>query len=386
MEIKMQLANYTYFNKWNDHLDTSLDSLQTLIIVFGSADIESIKKPLEELVGSFPLATIIGASTAGEISQDELLEDALVVAVMCFDSTSIRLVSQAVTSPEYSFENGSFIAESLMTSDLKSIFVLSEGLNVNGSQLAKGINTVLPKEIVVTGGLAGDGDRFEQTWVIVEGEAKPNYITAIGFYGEQIHVGYGSKGGWDRLGISRKVTRSKNSVLYELDGQPALDIYKRYLGEQAEGLPATGLLFPLELQESDNTLESKVRTILAVNEEERSITFAGDIPEKSYVTLMKANFDRLIDGASEAAEMVVLEGYRDEPVVNIAISCVGRRLVLKQRTEDELEVVLESLPPKTKQIGFYSYGEISPLATGICDLHNQTMTLTLIWESDAPPA
>ena len=113
----MQLANYTYLNKWNDHLDTSLDSLQTLIIVFGSADIESIKKPLEELVGSFPLATIIGASTAGEIFQDELLEDALVVAVMCFDSTSIRLVSQAVTSPEYSFENGSFIAESLMDNE-----------------------------------------------------------------------------------------------------------------------------------------------------------------------------------------------------------------------------------------------------------------------------
>ena len=382
----MRLVNYTYMNKWNSALDSSLDSDQTLIIVFGSSNIQSIKKPLEELVGSFPRATVIGASTAGEISQDELLEDSLVVTVMCFDNTTIRLVSQAVTSPEYSFENGSFIAESLMTSGLKSIFVLSEGLNVNGSQLTKGINSVLPKGIVVTGGLAGDGDRFEQTWVIVEGKAKPNYITAVGFYGEYIRVGYGSKGGWDRLGISRKVTRSKNSVLYELDGQPALDIYKRYLGEQAEGLPATGLLFPLELQESDNTLESKVRTILAVNEEERSITFAGDIPEESYVTLMKANFDRLIDGASEAAEMVVLEGYRDEPVVNIAISCVGRRLVLKQRTEDELEVVLESLPPKTKQIGFYSYGEISPLATGSCDLHNQTMTLTLIWESDAPPA
>ncbi len=381
----MRLANYTYLDKWNTAFDTSLDSSQTLLIVFGSPDIEKIQKPLNELAHAFSQATIIGASTAGEITQDELLEDALVVSVICFERTKIRLVSHAVISSENSFENGSFIAKSLMNSDLKSIFVLSEGLNVNGSQLTKGINTVLPNNIVVTGGLAGDGDRFEQTWVIVEGEAKPNFITAVGFYGESIHVGYGSKGGWDRLGMSRKVTRSHNNVLYELDGQPALDIYKRYLGEQAEGLPATGLLFPLELQESDTT-ESKVRTILAVNEEEHSITFAGDIPEESYVTLMKANFDRLIDGASEAAEMVVLDGHNDEPVINIAISCVGRRLVLKQRTEDELEVVLESLPPQTKQIGFYSYGEISPLATGSCDLHNQTMTLTLIWESDAPTA
>jgi len=381
----MRLANYTYLDNWDSALDASLDSSQTLIIVFGSSNIERIKQPLQELTNTFLHATIIGASTAGEITQDELLEDALVVTVICFENTTIRLVSQTVTSAEDSFENGSFIAESLMSSDLKSIFVLSEGLNVNGSQLTKGINTVLPNNIVVTGGLAGDGDRFEQTWVIVEGEAKPDFITAVGFYGEYIHVGYGSKGGWDRLGMSRKVTRSTNNILYELDGQPALDIYKRYLGEQAEGLPATGLLFPLELQESANT-ESKVRTILAVNEDERSITFAGDIPEESYVTLMKANFDRLIDGASEAAEMVLLDGHGDEPIVSLAISCVGRRLVLKQRTEDELEVVLESLPSQTKQIGFYSYGEISPLATGSCDLHNQTMTLTLIWESDAPTA
>jgi len=382
----MQLANYTYENSWNTPLDSSLDSLQTLIIVFGSSNVDTVKKPLEELIRSFPLATVIGASSAGEIFQDELLENALVASVICFENTSIRLALHAVTVPEDSFEKGAAIAKTLLEDDLKSIFILSDGLNVNGSQLTKGINTALPQDIIVTGGLAGDDDRFEQTWVIVEGKPLANYITAVGLYGEHIHIGHGSKGGWDRLGMARKVTRSHNNVLYELDGQPALDIYKRYLGEKADGLPATGLLFPLELNEKDSVEESKVRTILAVDEEERSITFAGDIPEESSVTLMKANFDRLIDGASEAAEMVMLEDYRDEPLLSVAISCVGRRLVLKQRTEDELEVVLESLPPQTKQIGFYSYGEISPLASGSCDLHNQTMTMTLIWESDAPTA
>jgi len=382
----MQLANYTYTNSWSSDLNSVLDSPQTLIIVFGSSKMESIKKPLKELIETFPLATVIGASTAGEIFQDELLENALVVSVMHFDNTSIRLVSHAVTAPEDSFEKGSAIAKTLSEDDLKSIFILSDGLNVNGSQLTKGISDVLPEGVIVTGGLAGDDDRFEQTWVIVEGKPQANYITAVGLYGEHIHIGHGSKGGWDRLGMARKVTRSHNNVLYELDGQPALDIYKRYLGEKADGLPATGLLFPLELQENGSEEESKVRTILAINEEENSITFAGDIPEESQVTLMKANFDRLIDGASEAAEMVLLESYSDEPLLSIAISCVGRRLVLKQRTEDELEVTLESLPSQTKQIGFYSYGEISPLATGSCDLHNQTMTLTLIWESDAPTA
>ena len=382
----MRLANYTYKKNWNTSLDTSLDSEQTLVIVFGSSKTEIVKKPLDELLSHFPLATIIGASSAGEIAQDELLEEALVVAVIRFDHTAIRLVSQVITNPEECFKRGVVLAKSLLQDDLKGVFILSDGLNVNGSQLTKGINTVLPQNIIVTGGLAGDDDRFEQTWVIVDGEPKPNFTTAVGFYGDNIHIGHGSKGGWDRLGMARKVTRSVDNVLYELDGQPALDIYKRYLGDKAAGLPATGLLFPLELQENGNKQESKVRTILAVNEEDQSITFAGDIPEESHVTLMKANFDRLIDGASQAAESVVLDNHKDEPLLSIAISCVGRRLVLKQRTEDELEATLESLPSQTKQIGFYSYGEISPLPSGCCDLHNQTMTLTLIWESDAPSA
>ena len=380
----MRLANYTYLDTWDNALDTSLDSPHTLVIVFGSSNKESVARPLKELTKAFSHSTIIGASTAGEISQDTLVACTIVVAVMQFENTTIRAISEAASRPEDSFDSGAKIAQELSAKDLNNIFILSDGLHVNGSQLTKGVSSVLSNEVVVTGGLAGDGDRFEKTWVIVSGEVRSNYITAVGFYGDYIRVGHGSKGGWDRLGIARKVTRSNNNVLYELDGQPALDIYKRYLGEKAEGLPATGLLFPLELQENRRDEESKVRTILAVNEEDKSITFAGDIPEESYVTLMKANFDRLIDGALQAAEMVVLDGYSNEPLLNIAISCVGRRLVLKQRTEDELEVILETLPEQTKQMGFYSYGEISPLRSGICDLHNQTMTLTLIWESDAP--
>jgi len=177
------------------------------------------------------------------------------------------------------------------------------------------------------------------------------------------------------------VTKSSHNVLYELDNMPALQIYKRYLGDKAEGLPATGLLFPLELKANHDSDESKVRTILGVNEEDNSITFAGDIPEGSHVTLMKANYNRLIDGASQAAESLDLCEYDDEAIASIAISCVGRRLVLKSRVEEELEAIYDVLPHKTKQIGFYSYGEISPLASGKCDLHNQTMTLTVIWES-----
>ena len=173
---------------------------------------------------------------------------------------------------------------------------------------------------------------------------------------------------------------SKDNVLYELDGQPALTLYKKYLGDRAEGLPATGLLFPLAIKNDEEVDGHTVRTILGINEADNSITFAGNIPEGVSVRLMSANFDRLIDGAADAASYIDTNDHVDGSIINIAISCVGRRLILGQRTEEEIEVVVDELPDNTEQVGFYSYGEISPLVSGQCGLHNQTMTLTTIWE------
>ena len=368
---------------WSDSLDLSLDSPNTLVIVFATSKIELVQKPLDELLKSFPNSKIIGASTAGEILKTELKQNSVVVAIIKFHSTNIKLITQKIDSMDDSFKSGVDLSQKLVDEKLKAIFVLSDGLRVNGSQLTNGISSVLSDNIVVTGGLAGDGSNFKNTWIIANDKIVSHHITAVGFYGDHFHIGYGSEGGWDKLGIERVVTKSKDNILYELDGQPALELYKKYLGEKGKELPASGLLFPLEIKTTSDTDESKVRTILAVDEEQNSITFAGDIPQGSYVTLMKANFDRLIDGATKAAIYVHLDDYKGEDIVCIAISCVGRHLILKQRTEEELEATLDILPSKTKQIGFYSYGEISPLSSGKCDLHNQTMTLTLIWESDA---
>ncbi|MDD2698856.1 MAG: FIST C-terminal domain-containing protein [Arcobacteraceae bacterium] len=271
------------------------------------------------------------------------------------------------------------MADELTKIDLKSIFVLSDGLNINGSQLTKGFGSSLLADVVVTGGLAGDDANFSKTWVLVDNKPVSNYITAIGFYGDNFKVAYGSQGGWKKFGIDRMVTDAKNNILYKLDDKPALEVYKKYLGEKSIELPASGLLYPLMIKEEGST-ESKVRTILAVNEDDQSITFAGDIPNGSEVMFMKATFDELIEGASEAGNSLLEFDYENQEAACIAISCVGRKLVLGQKTEDELEAVYSIFGDNVEQIGYYSYGEISPLKDGRCDLHNQTMTLTLFWE------
>lgn len=379
--MEVHTFGFTQKKRWSMNNRPKIDSRQTLMLVFGPSSFLDSDGPLDELLHDYPESVIIGCSTAGEILGTQIFDDSLSAAIMRFDHTEFRVANAGVRSAEEAFAAGQRIAQQLNDPGLKGIFVLSDGLQVNGSELVRGLNSQVSSSVVVTGGLAGDGDRFSRTWVLQDRKPKAGCVTAVGFYGDHIRIGHGSKGGWDRFGPERRVTKSNGNVLFELDGRPALQLYKEYLGDRAAGLPATGLLFPLALRADQGDVKSLVRTILAVNEREQSLTFAGDIPEGAFAQLMKANFDRLVQGASEAATTTKLSGDGCSSTLAVAISCVGRRLVLGERTEEETEATLDVLPPGTKQVGFYSYGEISPYATGTCDLHNQTMTLTTFSEA-----
>jgi hypothetical protein len=280
-----------------------------------------------------------------------------------FEKTDVRSYQVENGDAEASFLAGERLAALIEPKNLNHVFVLSEGLHINGSDLVRGLEKNLPENVRITGGLAGDGVRFQETVVFCDGVPKSNAITAIAFYGHNLKVGYGSFGGWDSFGPERVITKSRGNVLFELDGKSALELYKEYLGEHAKGLPATGLLFPLSIRDKEATV-SLVRTILATNEQEQSMTFAGDVPEGWYGRLMKANFDRLIDGAARAAKNS--REIVDSPKVDLAIliSCVGRKLILKQRVEEEVEGVREILGKNTALTGFYSYGEIAPTTGG----------------------
>ncbi|CAG1010879.1 Cyclic di-GMP phosphodiesterase CdpA [Phycisphaerales bacterium] len=380
VSARLETFNYRAGEGWSVPSFPALDSEQTLVLVFGARRFNEDDSPIRELCRAYPASKIAGCSTSGEIFGSELKDGSLSVAVQRFARTRIRQVSAPVRSPSDSFNAGDVIARQLEHPSLKGVLVFSDGLKVNGSELIRGINSVLPEGVVVSGGLAGDGDRFKNTWVLKDGTPTEGIVSAIGFYGEHVRIGHGSRGGWDVFGPERRVTRSRGNVLYELDGKPALALYKTYLGDRAAGLPATALLFPLELRRDSADEKRLVRTVLAVDEATQSMTFAGDIPEGYLAQLMRANFGRLIEGAACSALMARRTSGHEAPCLVIAVSCVGRRLVLGERIEEELEGTLDSLPARSQQVGFYSYGEISPYATGKCDLHNQTMTLTTIAE------
>ncbi|MFH2140543.1 MAG: FIST N-terminal domain-containing protein [Pseudomonadota bacterium] len=370
---------WTASDGWQKESAFSVDGNASLVLVFGAGHLLADAARMDEVRAFYPAAPLLGCSTSGEICGTRVRDDSLVVTAVRFEHTAIRLAQTTVNGSEDSAQAGQRLAQDLVQQQLVHVLVLSDGLKVNGTELARGLRENLPQSVAVTGGMAGDGANFKQTLVCADGPPADGMIAALGFYGNRLMVGYGSLGGWDSFGAERLITRSKGNVLYELDGQSALELYKRYLGEHAAG-PAEALLFPLALR-TDGEGYGLVRSVMAINEEEQSMTFAGDMPEGGYARLMKANFDRLIDGAADAAHATSETLGASNPELALLVSCVGRKLVLKQRVEEEVEGVREVLGEDTVLAGFYSYGEICPHGTFTkCELHNQTMTITTFSE------
>ncbi len=351
-----------------------------LVIVFGSGELVTSQSLFDDIKSKFPHADIVSCSTAGEILHREVYDDSAVVTAVYFEKATIKSVSVDINKNVNSFETGKTLMSRLNQDDLVSVLVISEGSFVNGSDLVAGFNELNNKNIPVTGGLAGDAARFAKTQVGLNTVAKEGTVVAIGFYGTNLAIGHSSFGGWDEFGKERVITKSTKNVLYEIDGKKALDLYKEYLGPYVDELPGSALLFPISLRTNDAD-KNLVRTILNVNEEDGSMIFAGNMPEGSKLRLMKVNFEKVINGSSIAATNTTLMQQEHKADLAILISCVGRKLILQDRTSEEVEAAQKVFGDQTAITGFYSYGELSPFNPGSnCELHNQTMTITTFTE------
>lgn len=354
-----------------------------VVLFFGGTTPEDTSTRYSGLSSVFPDTEIIGCSTAGEISEYDVLDDGGVAIAMEFEKTEIRTAGMIISATSDSVNAGKVLGNRLEGENLSAVIVISDGSIVNGSALVEGLRATLGTDVFISGGLAGDGGRFLQTGVSFNGEALPGQIVTIGFYGTSLQVGWGSVGGWTPFGPTRRITRSESNVLHELDGKPALALYKTYLGDSASQLPGAALNFPIMIKpEGESDGEGLVRTILNVDEAQQTLTFAGDTPEGYTAQLMMASYESLVEGAGAAAvhaSEATAVGTEGDRLV-LMISCVGRKLVLGSRIEEEVEAVIEAFPEDTHFAGYYSYGEISPQNGGFCELHNQTMTITYLAE------
>ena len=354
-----------------------------LVLYWGASEYIASGERFTQLQEMFPGAAIVGCSTGGQILAGDVCDERVAAMAFRFEKTKIAVVEKDVDNDQCSFSAGAAAAGQLMRPDLKFIFVLSDGIHINGSDLVAGISSSIGPNVIVTGGLAGDGTRFQETLVGACRAPRPRQIAAIGFYGHALSIGHGSAGGWDEFGPKRTVSKSERNVLFTLNEEPVLDLYERYLGEEAEGLPGTALLYPLLIADPRDPRHAVVRTVLGVNRDQRSMTFAGNIPEGWSAQLMRGHFDNLAEGAALAArQAATLRRGPGSDAVAIMVSCIGRRILMGQSIADEITEVEANIGSNVRTIGFYSYGEISPHSlSGTCELHNQTMTVTTIAEA-----
>lgn len=374
---QISIQNYDQLHEISKLKEISPD----LILVFGSPDwfTEEIKL-VDSLKTNFPNAIRVGCSTAGEISGSGVSNQSLVVTAVHFKNIKMQIESVDIATMKDSEIAGQMLAKKFDPS-IQAFMVFSPGVDINGSALIQGLRSVLSSDIPITGGLAGDNAKFEKTYTLYQERISSRQIVGLAFKGTHLGFYHGSFGGWQSFGPARKVTKCEDNILFELDGEPALQVYKNYLGDHAARLPASGLLFPFAILNEDLSESGMIRTILGIDEAKGSLILAGDVALSSKLKLMHASTDKLVEGAEQAAELAINGNSTPSAGLILLVSCIGRKIVMGDRIDEETEAVLQVFPQGSVQVGFYSYGEISPLSgTTNCQLHNQTMTVTYLTE------
>ena len=370
---KLQGENWKY-------LQAKKELNNPLVLVFANRMLLEKNEIIEEIRNEFPYEHIVFGSTSGEIINNNVFDDSIVVTAIEFEKSTFEIRTENILDHNKDAKKlGQKLYNEIPKENLKHLFVLSEGSFVNGSSLIEGLEENIKNAIPISGGMCGDDAKFEKTLASYKVNPKEGEVVLIGFYGETLEISFASFGGWSTFGPERIITKSEANILYEIDDQPALDLYKKYLGDKANQLPQASLLYPLNVT-PEGKKEPVVRTILGIDHEKQSMTLAGDVPVNSRVQLMMASVDAIAEGASEAAKLA-MKNRKNKPQLALLVSCVGRKLVMNQRVEEEIERVHEVVGENTAITGFYSYGEMAPFSRNtFCDLHNQTMTLTLISE------
>ena len=364
---------------WN-YLQGKKELKNPLVLIFGNRMLLELDHIIEDIRTEFPYEHLVFGSTSGEIIDNHVFDDSIVVTAIEFENSSFEIRTENIlTHNKDAKKLGQSLYKAIPKNNLKHLFVLSEGSFVNGSSLIEGLEEHIENAIPISGGLCGDDAKFEKTLASYQSNPKEGEVVLIGFYGDTLEISFASFGGWSTFGPQRVITKSEANILYEIDGQPALDLYKKYLGDKADQLPQASLLYPLNVTPEGKSAPV-VRTILGIDIENQSMTLAGDVPVNSKVQLMMASVDAIAQGANQAAKLA-MKNRKIKPQLALLVSCVGRKLVMNQRVEEEIECVKEVVGLQTAITGFYSYGEMAPFSGNtFCELHNQTMTLTLISE------
>lgn len=322
---------------------------------------------------------LVGCTTDGEISSDGFSIRSAVLGGMVSDR--IRFEVASASGLKAGSEAAGRRLGMQLPSNARHVQLFSDGLTGNGCALLRGMHSVFGPRVAVSGGTAGDARKFKQTWQFIGKKVVTDSAVGVAFTGD-FKVGTGVRSGWFPAGAPKKVTRASGNVVYELDGQPALAVYRQYLRGLANQLPAVGVQFPFGIVDEMLSLgeDPILRAPMTVNDADGSVTFAGEIPQGSTIVLTtggsKAN---LLDASADAAQKAVADMRGTSPGMIFFYSCMARKILLGTQTGEEADRICRTVGSGTPIIGFYTYGEFCPSVGGTeCKLHNETATVTVV--------
>jgi hypothetical protein len=362
-----------------------------VLIVFGamSFDHRRLLAGVTSITGDIPM---VGGTTAGEISTTGFSTQSVVV--MALGSDELRFttgIGQHMSQGEAAC--GVALVDDIRSRasfrDALSLLIFPNGMGGDGVKVIQGIHSVLGTEFEIAGGYMGDDERFEQTFQYYNGQVYVDAIPGLLICGKDgFRTGIGVRSGFQSIGNRFHCTDAQGNVVKKFDDERALDFYKEFLGEErSKRLPGICLEYPFGLIDDKASIGGKeyfqLRCGLSVDHAKGTISLAASIPEGSAITLTTASRGEIINGARLAAEQAKASLGGASPRAILMFSCVGRKLVLGRRTQEEISAVQKILGNDVPLIGFYTYGEIGPIdkteaALSTTKFHNETVVLWVL--------
>ncbi|MBG0564848.1 FIST signal transduction protein [Actinoplanes aureus] len=337
----------------------------TLLIVFASLSHATPEMAAAVHAAAGGDVLMIGCSTSGEFTTDGRGSGVVVNALGGPGfSASVRAVPHRSMDL---YDAGVTAASSLddVDAEHRVVLLLGDGRSGDQQEMVRGAYSVAGAQVPLVGGCAGDDVTQTGTWHFFSSgrDVKVLSNAVLGAtLGSSSPFGIGIAHGWHKTGDPMVVTRSEGGKIYELDGEPALDVYLRSTGGTPEltADPAAFLNFatvrPLGLARRTG---EDIRIIFAADPAERSISGLADTPEGAMVWLMAADSEAIVDAAAHAAVAATEAIAEVAPIGVLVFDCCVRPMALG---DDQTELAAERLRDAMKPVpygGFYSNGEIA---------------------------
>ena len=330
---------------------------------------------LAEINRVFPQIELIGCTTSGELSSNFGFSDESII-LMLFYSDDIEIkagVGRVLSeSPGTAIKSAVNHAKSKLSKTPSICLTFPDGQDKSFDPIMNLLNRELGDRCAVFGGAAGTIWNEKQRVLQFYKEEILQDSIPILLWGGPIEYSFSIANSWKPIGNRVTVTKAEGRQIKRIGNYTAVDFYRYYLGDHTE--PAREFILAVYEKGKEH---SYFRAPVSYNPD-GSITLTESVPQGASVQLTEAIREVIIEDTETSTKALIQKDYNFQPSFALAFSCAFRKDMLGTRTEEELRILKENLPPQIPMGGFYTYGEIAPLVKGQESFFHVATLVTLL--------